>query len=369
MSDISTKISLEGRVLLDDGTNVNWAQLLQNISKGKGEIAPSNYLYVAKSGNDTTGDGSANLPYLTIAKAISAASSGTTIFVFPGTYTESITLVAGVNLTCPVEYGVYIIGNHTANFSGTVVCENIVLQNASSAASGTVLTFSGTGAQNLIFLNSYINSASLSGAGDAISWTNTNASSKIQHIDGNINVAHSNSTARAIVCASTAAGSFIANRCTVKIDSPDNVAIVLAGSVSYTHTADAITGQVTVANTASAAIAQVAMATTSVAVLTTSSSGTVALINDTISTTATPAIAGAGILTDVALLYLSTGVGGASTLNGGLGPISLPMSSVKIRSATLVPAGQVAAGSNTGAFEFDGTHLYFTIGTTRSTIV
>jgi len=245
-----------------------------------------------------------------------------------------------------------------------------VLQNPATAGSGTVLTFSGTGAQNLQFLNSYINSASTSGVGDAISWTNTNASSKIQIIDGNINVLHSNSTARAVVASSSAAGSFIANRCTVKIDNPDNVAIALAGSITYTHTSDAITGQVTVANSASPIIALVTMTTTTVSVLDTSSSGRTVVINDSIATTASPAFTGTGLFFDVALLYLSTGVGAISTLNGGLGAISLPMSSVKIRSSALVPAGQVSTGQNDGALEYDGTHLYFTrAGTTRSQIV
>jgi hypothetical protein len=45
------------------------------------------------------------------------------------------------------------------------------------------------------------------------------------------------------------------------------------------------------------------------------------------------------------------------------------MSSSKLKTASLTSAGQVSAGQNSGSFEFDGTHLYFTIGTTRNTIV
>ena len=340
-----------------------------NANVQNAKVKPSAYLYVAKSGNDTTGDGSANNPYLTVSKAITAATSGTTIYIFPGSYSESLTLKAGVNLTSPARYSVYIIGNHTANFAGTIILDNIVLQNASSAASGTVLDFSGTGVQNLQLDGSYINSASLSGAGDAVSWSNTNTSSKILLTDGNINVAHSNSTAKAVACATNAAGTFMLNRCTVKIDNPDNVAVALAGSVSYIHTSDGITGQVTLANSASATIGMVTMTATTVPVLVTNSTGTTIVINDPISTTATPAFTGTGVFLDVALLYLSTGVGGSSTLNGGAGPISLSMSSVKIRASSLVPSGQVATGTNSGALEFDGTHLYFTIGTTRSIIL
>jgi len=48
-------------------------------------------LHVSKSGNDTTGDGSYALPYLTIGKAVSVVSSagGKTIWVNAGTYAEN----------------------------------------------------------------------------------------------------------------------------------------------------------------------------------------------------------------------------------------------------------------------------------------
>jgi hypothetical protein len=161
-----------------------------------GQIKPANYVYVGKNGNDTTGDGSAGNPYLTVGAAITASSSGTTLWIFPGNYTENITFKAGVYLTSPALYSVYITGNHTANFSGTVINENIIFQSAASAASGTVLAFSGTSAQNLQFYQCNIDSRSTSGAGDSINWTNTNSSSKIQIIDGSVSVAAATSTAR-----------------------------------------------------------------------------------------------------------------------------------------------------------------------------
>lgn len=360
--DINSIAPQTGRMLREDGESVNIAELLAYIAGGAGIVKPDNYIYVAKSGNDTTGDGSANLPYLTVSKALSVATSGTTVCIFPGSYAESITFVAGVNLTSLVKLGVYITGNHTANFTGTVVIDKIVL----NSITGITLAFSGTGAQNFQMSNSSVYAQ----AGDAINWTNTNASSKILFEDGTCVVTSSGASARCVYTDSTAKGSFIAARTTFRLsDNPDNVCVALGGSVAFTHTSDTITGQVTVSNAASATIAQVAMSTATTAAITTNSTGTVALINDTIYTTASPAIAGAGVFTDVALLYLSSGTGGASTLNGGAGPISLPMSSVKLRAADLVPAGQIAAGLNNGAFEFDGTHLYFTIGTTRSEIL
>ncbi len=325
-------------------------------------VKPQNYLYVGKNGNDTTGDGSAGNPYLTISKAITVASSGTTVYPFPGTYIEDITFKAGVNIASPIKLGVYITGNHIADFSGTVICDNIVL----NSTTGNTLSFNGTHAQNFQLLASSVNAT----AGDAINWVNTNSSSKIYFEDGTCNVTTSGESARCVYTDSSSAGTFIANRTTFRLnDNPNNVCISLGGSVSFTHTSDQIVGQVTVVNSASATIAMVGMITTSVAVLNTTSTGTTTVINDTVTTTASPAFTGSGVLVDVALLYTSTGVGGASTLNGGLSAITLPMSSVKLRASDLVPAGQVSSGQNSGNLEFDGSHLYFTIGTTRSQIV
>jgi hypothetical protein len=361
MSDIDSYTPSSGRMLRENGEVVNLADLWSDIVAGAGVVKPTNYLYVSKGGNDTTGDGSANFPYLTIQKAIDTATSGTTIFPFPGTYTENLTLKAGVNITSPVKFGVYIIGNHIANFTGTIIFDNVVL----SSSTGNTLSFSGTGAQNLQFLGSSVNSTS----GDAINWTNTNTSSKIYFEDGTCNVSTSGSSARCVYTASTAKGSLIANRVSFKLDNPNNVCIALGGSVSFTHTSDQIIGQVTVADSASATIAIVAMITTSVAVLNTVSTGTVTLINNSIATTATPAFTGTGILAYTALVYTSTGVGGASTLSGGLGPIALAMSSIKLRASALVPNEQIASGQSNGLIEFDGTHFYGTIGTTRSILL
>lgn len=47
--------------------------------------------YVATTGNDTTGDGSAALPYLTIQKAATVATTGQTVAIRGGTYRETIT--------------------------------------------------------------------------------------------------------------------------------------------------------------------------------------------------------------------------------------------------------------------------------------
>jgi hypothetical protein len=89
----------------------------------------------------------------TITAALAAASSGDTIFIRPGTYTENITLKAGVNLTAFDGDGynpnVKIIGNVTANYTGTATLSGICLQTNSAA----FLTCSGSTTGTLYLLN------------------------------------------------------------------------------------------------------------------------------------------------------------------------------------------------------------------------
>jgi len=91
--------------------------------------------------------------HTTIGSALTSASSGDTIFIRPGTYTENITLKAGVNLAA---YGcdgftpnVIILGNTTASYNGTVTLTGIQLKTNSAAC----LTVSGSNTSKLI-LNS-----------------------------------------------------------------------------------------------------------------------------------------------------------------------------------------------------------------------
>src|SRR6187431_1669292 len=73
--------------------------------------------------------------HTTIAAALTSASSGDTIFIRPGTYTENITLKAGVNLTA---YGsddslngtgvVIINGTCTFTAAGSVTLYGLQLQ-------------------------------------------------------------------------------------------------------------------------------------------------------------------------------------------------------------------------------------------------
>jgi hypothetical protein len=140
------------------------------------------------------------------------------------------------------------------------------------------------------------------------------------------------------------------------------VALNLAGAVSFTHTSDVVGGEILVANTASYIGSIVSLSATGVPCLSTTSTGISLLFACTLSTTVTP-IQGSGGFYYSALSYGSTGVGAVTTLNDGIGATPLPLSSLQLRQATVRPTAL------DGMLEYDGTHLYFTIGTTRNTLV
>ena len=62
-------------------------------------LPPGNTIYVATTGNDTSAGLHENNPVLTIAHALSIATSGTTIYIYPGTYTEAFPLTVPQGVT------------------------------------------------------------------------------------------------------------------------------------------------------------------------------------------------------------------------------------------------------------------------------
>lgn len=92
---------------------------------------PTNMYFVSKNGNDTTGNGSINNPYLTIQKAITVAETGAlpnvaayaTIMIGPGNYTENLTMTDGYTNLCAYTsdnraYSVKILGTITIAAAG-----------------------------------------------------------------------------------------------------------------------------------------------------------------------------------------------------------------------------------------------------------
>lgn len=120
---------------------------------------------------DSTGHGD----FTTIAAALSAASSGQTIFIRPGTYTENPTLKAGVNLAAydcdALTPNVIINGKCTFTTAGTVTISGIQLKTNSDFC----LAVTGSAASVLYLKNCFIYALN----NTAITYTTSNSSASI----------------------------------------------------------------------------------------------------------------------------------------------------------------------------------------------
>jgi hypothetical protein len=359
--------------LADDGNTLNnTGGTLYRVSDKQvltaASLISSTMIYVDGNRADVyTENGSYVYPYKTISAAITAASSGDTIYIYPDTYTEDLTLKPGVNLIGQSKFSAYVVGTVTFDTAGTVYCEQIIFK---TSGDGNTLNFAGTGIQNLQTL--MCNFEHTSGDGHCVYWTNTNASSRMQHVDGNITQYVSSGGGTAFTSTSTAAGGIILQMATVQVlDDTDNVCVNHGGAVVWTHTSDALNGQFVTADTARFNFKDVALTTATVVSISHLSTNATpsAVLNCAVTTYRSGvSIDGVGALVFAAIIYGGTGVGGAATLNGGLGAIPLTMAPIRIRESALLPAGSVAAGQLGGTFEYDGTNLYFTAGTTRHTL-
>ena len=128
--------------------------------------ATANGFIVAKDGN---GD------FLTIATALTAAVSGDTIFIRPGTYTENLTLKVGVNLTAfdcdAITPNVIITGKATFTAAGTVSISGIQL----TTNSDFLLAVTGSAASIVNLKNCNLNCSNNTG----ISFTSSSGSAQI----------------------------------------------------------------------------------------------------------------------------------------------------------------------------------------------
>jgi len=113
--------------------------------------------------------------HTTISAAITAASSGQTIFIRPGTYTENLTLKAGVNLTAfdcdALTPNVTIIGKCTFTGAGTVSISGIRLQTNSDL----YLAVTGSSASIVNLSECYLNASNNTG----LNFTSSNSSAQL----------------------------------------------------------------------------------------------------------------------------------------------------------------------------------------------
>ena len=102
----------ENEQLIFDSVTKRW------VAQGKSDIRLSNIWVVDKSGNDTTGSGSFDKPFLTIGGAQGSAgfAAGDTILVGPGTYAETLAITGDINIVEMVR--------------GTVTIQNTVVGGA-----------------------------------------------------------------------------------------------------------------------------------------------------------------------------------------------------------------------------------------------
>lgn len=120
--------------------------------------------------NTTKGAG-----FTVIQNAINSASAagGGTVYIYPGTYTESLTLAAGVSLigSSPgdLQNAIIISGNHTFSGSGISSLQNLTL----SASSGDALIISGAN-NSVVQIN---NCAIAASSGHAVTGSSTNLNS------------------------------------------------------------------------------------------------------------------------------------------------------------------------------------------------
>jgi len=159
-----TSASKANQIYYDTSTN--------QISYSPIPSSASNTFYVATNGNDTTGVGSVNAPYLTIQKAINQCTSTTayySIYIAAGSYTEALT-IAGTTLTGSPR--ISLIGaTNTSNSKGVSITGSlsITLTTATGNEANNIIA-----CNNLVITNSAANAVNVSGQGFSLFFTNCN---------------------------------------------------------------------------------------------------------------------------------------------------------------------------------------------------
>lgn len=277
----------------------------------------------------------ANGTHVTVQTAITAAVSGQTIFIRPGTYTENLTLKAGVNLTAYTCDGssngsnnVIIIGKCTFTAAGTANISGIQLQTNSDF----LIANTGSAASILNLNNCYLNCSNNTG----ITFTSSSSSARVNlsSCQGNLG------TTGIAYFASSSTGILNFNMCTLNNSGGSSTAnTVSAGAVSFfacgiaNPTTTSSTGGVTVqycnydtSGTNSITITHGGsgngfvffsfLASGTAAAISVGTGSTVAVIKCDINSTNTNPITGAGTANFDSVAFSNTGTGINSTTKG-----------------------------------------------------
>lgn len=272
--------------------------------------------------------------HTTIAGALTAASSGDTIFIRPGTYTENLTLKAGVNLTayqCDASLNItgHVIINGICSLTdaGTVTISGIQLQTNGAE----LLSVTGSAASIVELVGCYLNISNNTGI--TFSSSSSSAAIRIENSRGNLGTtgialfSHSSSGSLSITRSifSNSGSSSTANTCS-------------AGSISCISSFFANPFTMSSTGRITAKYSEIDTTATNSTCLTTASGTSNELAFSRLSSgTATPISVGGTVTASSLLLHHTnaTAVTGAGTIT---------YSSI-LQSSTV---GSISAGTNTG---------------------
>jgi len=232
--------------------------------------------------------------YQTIASAIAAAggAGGGLVFIQPGTYTENLTLVNGVDLLGADVTHTTITGVHTPPASGAIQISNLTLTSATSIFSSAVA------GSTSIFCNQCLFTVANGYVFSLLNWTgllNIDDCGSNGTTDGFVN--NTGGAPVKVTNATLGAGtgnSFTASGVVTLDDALINCPINFVTGASFTAQYVIYNKAVTCSNNSTGVFTNSRFSTGATAAITQSSSGTILVTECSINTPAHPALAGAG---------------------------------------------------------------------------
>lgn len=321
-------------------------------------------------------DPSSNIgTHTNITAALNSANSGDTIFVRPGTYTEDLTLKAGVNITAFTGDGslnatghVIIVGKCTFTTAGTVTLSGIQLQTNSDF----VLAVTGSAASIVNINDCYLNCTNNTG----ISITSSGGAS-VNMVNSKLNLGTTG-----IAYFAVSAGSLIVRFCDFANSGGSSTASTASGSSVIQLFYCLFLSIITTSNTASLGCVDCYMGFSGSTALTINGTGTNAIEKCiVISGTASAISIGAGAGCQVTTCEISSSntnaITGAGTIN--YGAVTFSSSSSTINTTTKNPVAWTTLQGGTGLTSYTtGDILYasatnvlskLTIGSTGQSLV
>ncbi len=257
--------------------------------------------------------------HTTIAAALASASSGDTIFIRTGTYTENITLVGGVNLaafssdgigniqTSAPSTNVTIVGTVTVSATGVSTATGIQFKTNGAAAISTT----GSNAAILNCINCTVNAV------DSTAITLNNVSSALAFIGCVFG-----STSTNILFVETTCNALSFERCTFQLSGTSGASTTAVQTIGFNN-CDIIGLKISTTGTGNISMTACIWSFGAQTLLTTSGTGNSSIYNSSLNSTSAAAISiGSGTIvnmSDCAITSSNTNaITGAGTLNFGM---------------------------------------------------